>query len=428
MYTNTYPCVRTSTGIIYFQVPSDLAGLRSRVTCLYMTTTFGPYMALIYQTHLNGDMLVTYDLEKKDKRFGAFAYLFSRSIAALPNTLIFPIFGGLLMYYMIGLRTDSADYVLIFLVGQVLAMTYVTMLGNLVSAIARPFAVSSLIANSLFTFSVMTCGMFVQSSTLPAYINWFKYCSFIYYSFRLTASNDLTDNNAFLTSCPSYPTGNCNLYTGNQLLEDYGISRHDTAVPITALLCWIIILFMSSVLILEYWVPGEQQGMGNVETTMTEEEEEEVEALQGKGERVEVLQGKGERVEKDVEDGREMKECGREDGGGTDGNKRGNVIVELEMSPRRIVNDVGTIVAPPRRKIVHRAKVTVNLNEISLYVKNGRETSIREKDEHWAVNEGLETSNCDAGVSNVGSVCLLNQISAKLEPGQLWAVMGGSGR
>src|SRR5579859_299207 len=56
-------------------------------------------------------------------------------------------------------------------------------------SIRRNFAEASLIANASTTFITLACGFFVQANTLPVYVRWIKWISFIFWGFAGLSAN-----------------------------------------------------------------------------------------------------------------------------------------------------------------------------------------------------------------------------------------------
>jgi ABC-type multidrug transport system permease subunit len=58
-------------------------------------------------------------------------------------------------------------------------------------SLRRSFAEASLIANASLTFISLSCGFFIQAQSLPVYVRWIKYVSFVYWGFAGLTSNGI---------------------------------------------------------------------------------------------------------------------------------------------------------------------------------------------------------------------------------------------
>lgn len=79
---------------------------------------------------------------------------------------------------MVGFEHDAAQFLTFFaliLIGQFVAVTFAT----LCVAISRNFAEASLIANLNFTLQSEACGYFLQESSMPVYIRWTRWISYV---------------------------------------------------------------------------------------------------------------------------------------------------------------------------------------------------------------------------------------------------------
>jgi ABC-2 type transporter len=129
-------------------------------------------------------------------------------------------------------------------------------------SLRRNFAEASLIANATFTFVSMACGFFLQVGSLPVYVRWIKYVSYLYWGFGALCSNGTLrrerrviiefDDNFF--DCP-YGGENdpaCTAYTGNYVMEQLGIPRRFVMTGCLSLLGFFLFYFITTWLILRF--------------------------------------------------------------------------------------------------------------------------------------------------------------------------------
>jgi ABC-type multidrug transport system ATPase subunit len=184
-------------GIIFYHIPTDLiSGIRSRVAVLYLLSSMQSYLLLIFALYILVDELAVFDRERSDHMYEAIPWVISRWLSTSVLNILLPIIFSLIVYSMVGLRTDLPGYqnFWVFVLVQVAIQHCCTAMAIFCASINRPFAKSSLLANSIYTFTVLSSGFFAQTTTIPSYISWFQYISWPHWGLRILAANEFTDN------------------------------------------------------------------------------------------------------------------------------------------------------------------------------------------------------------------------------------------
>ncbi|KAJ1340013.1 hypothetical protein BSLG_005337 [Batrachochytrium salamandrivorans] len=224
-------------GAIFFQLQDNLSGVLSRRGAVYISASIQTYLMLIFVIYkLTNDMKVL-DRERSDHMYSVVPYVFGQFFSQLPFNLLFPFIYSVIMYFMMGLRTDSlALHFGRFAIANILGHLVIVAYSLFCVSIARDFATASLIGNAMFTFFSFSTGYFVQLEAIPVYIRWISKISFLTYQFRMMASNEFSDN---VYACADVGKP-CN---GNDILKTLAISVNDFSDPVIAL-CTIFFVFM----------------------------------------------------------------------------------------------------------------------------------------------------------------------------------------
>jgi len=138
-------------------------------------------------------------------------------------------------------------------------------------SLRRNFAEASLIANATMTFLSLSCGYFIQADSMPVYVRWIKYVSFVYWGFAALTSNRSssvpTSNCSFVRKadieiefndnffdCPygGEQDPSCTVYTGNYVMDQLGIPRNYVTTGCLALVGFILFYLLTSWLILQF--------------------------------------------------------------------------------------------------------------------------------------------------------------------------------
>jgi hypothetical protein len=160
-------------GWILFKLGTDEAGIRSREGAIYVALYQSYLMLMLDVYRLTVDIRL-FDMERSDGVVGVPAFLLGRRLAKLLEDLPIPIIFSSIFYFMVGFRSDPASFG-IFLAVSVASHYSAVTLACLCVALSRDFAVSSLIANLLFTIQFLSCGWVVQAEQLPVYLKWLRW-------------------------------------------------------------------------------------------------------------------------------------------------------------------------------------------------------------------------------------------------------------
>lgn len=99
-----------------------------------------------------------------------------------------PFIFSVITYFMAGYRSGVGHFFTFFAVNLLNQFVNVSFAMWCVS-LRRNFAEASLIANASMTFISLSCGYFIQAASLPVYVRWIKYISYIYWGFAALTSN-----------------------------------------------------------------------------------------------------------------------------------------------------------------------------------------------------------------------------------------------
>jgi hypothetical protein len=124
-----------------------------------------------------------FDREHNENVVDVLPFLLSRRMARLfLEDLPVPLLFSVIFYWMAGLGNDASNFFIFFsivLLFQYIGVTFATVC----VAASRSFAGASLVANLGYTIQTFACGYFIQADTIPVYVRWLKWTSFVFYGF-----------------------------------------------------------------------------------------------------------------------------------------------------------------------------------------------------------------------------------------------------
>jgi len=163
------------SGWIFYLLPKDLAGIRSRQSALMTAFALQSYLLLLIEIYRLTSEYRLFDLEHAEGAVSVPAFLLSRRLSRLfLEDLPMPLVFSLIYYFMVGFRAEAAtSFVFLFLMilSQYLTMTF----ASLCVSLSREYAGASLFANLLYTVNSFACGFFVNANQIPVYTRWLKW-------------------------------------------------------------------------------------------------------------------------------------------------------------------------------------------------------------------------------------------------------------
>ncbi|KAM0532559.1 hypothetical protein ACHAP9_003641 [Verticillium nonalfalfae] len=244
------------TGYIFYNLPRDDSGIRSRQGGLYTAAGLQGYLILIFEIYRLSIDMPTFDREHTEHCVDAIPFLLSRRFARLfTEDFPVPFLFSVIFYFMAGFERDASQFLIFFsitLLNHYIAMTCAM---TCVTA-CRNFPGASLIANLIYTMQSMACGMFVQAESIPVYVRWMKHITYTYYAFSAYCGNEF--EGAFY-DCP-LPGGQsdpaCYQYTGEFIMESLGFPQNWVWRPIVIMTAFVIFFCILSAVGLQF-VPVE---------------------------------------------------------------------------------------------------------------------------------------------------------------------------
>ncbi|KAI0148654.1 P-loop containing nucleoside triphosphate hydrolase protein [Xylariaceae sp. FL1272] len=234
------------TGYIFFQLPRDQAGIRSREGALYISVALQGYLYLTFEIYRISTEILTFDRENSEGCVTSLPFILSRRIARLlTEDIPVPFLYSIIFYFLAGFDRDAGKFFTFFAVLLVNHYISVTLAMACIAA-TRSFPNASLIANLAYTLQTFACGYFIQNNTIPVYVRWTKYISYAYYSFGALCGNEFEGS---FYDCPSQggaSSPECLQYTGRYILDSLGFPHNWIARPIAIMVAFVALFFISS--------------------------------------------------------------------------------------------------------------------------------------------------------------------------------------
>ncbi|KAI0598439.1 ABC transporter [Biscogniauxia sp. FL1348] len=234
------------TGYVFYNLPRDLSGIRSREGALYISVGLQGYLFLTFEIYRLTLDIPTFDRENSEGCVTALPFILSRRLARLfTEDIPVPFLYSVIFYFMAGFDRDATQFFIFFSI--ILLNHYIAITLALTSVAAvRHFPGASLIANLAYTLQSMACGYFIQSNTIPVYVRWTKYITYTYYAFGALCGNEFEGS---FYDCPlegGEANPGCTQYTGQYIMDSLGFPRNWVTRPIIALVGFVALFVLTS--------------------------------------------------------------------------------------------------------------------------------------------------------------------------------------
>ncbi|KAI9316551.1 P-loop containing nucleoside triphosphate hydrolase protein [Zopfochytrium polystomum] len=182
-------------GAIFYRLDQSAAGVLGRKSALYSCCALQCYMSLMFTVWKPCGELRVFDRERADKMYSVPAYMIAWFTVNGVVYAILSVLFSVIIYFMIGLRTDDLGHHLGITTLAIMLMQLVTLAyGFLCASINREFGAASTIGNAFYTFLCLSSGFFISLDVIPVYLRWFQTIAYITYGMRLLVSNEFSGN------------------------------------------------------------------------------------------------------------------------------------------------------------------------------------------------------------------------------------------
>jgi len=236
--------------LIYREIGTHQVSVQGRVGSLFfismgfMLAAFGVLGAFAMEK-----MIFTRETALGMYTTGSF-YL-TKTLTELPHNCLFPIMQMGVMYYIIGYQ-DKVENFFLFAVTAVLNLNCGNALGIFIAACFSDLRVTLIAAPPLILPLMIFSGFFINTDSIPVYLDWIKYLSPVNFSFRAFMKTEMADLKLTCAddelkanpSCPlTQPRCFCPVLEGEQVLRSMNLDGGMTRAEALACLCALYFAF-----------------------------------------------------------------------------------------------------------------------------------------------------------------------------------------
>ncbi|KAJ4212308.1 hypothetical protein NW759_011696 [Fusarium solani] len=244
-----------AVGYMFYDLGRDQVGIRSRQGCLYVAASLQGYLVLIFETYRMTLDMPIFDREASERCVSPAAFVFSRRLARLlTEDLPVPVIFSVLIYFMTGLDRQADKFFTFFAIS--LLNHYIAVVcATTCVVISRNFATASLIASLIYTLQSLASGMIVQIETIPIYVRWTRWITYMFYTFSAYVGNEFQGS---VYECPfrdGQSDPRCTRYRGDFVIKSLSFPQHWTGIAIACMAAFVIFFLSFSIVGLKYLKP-----------------------------------------------------------------------------------------------------------------------------------------------------------------------------
>ncbi|KAJ3251958.1 hypothetical protein HK103_001985 [Boothiomyces macroporosus] len=206
--------------LLYANISDDMAGIQNRIGVflfLGMTFTFGNVIPII------NAFPETKRLIKRERAAGSYrstSAFFAKVVSTLPMLVVVACLVGGPIYWIIGLYNNVENYFIFIFILFLQAFTANSM-GLLIGSAVPNTSVGLIVTPMVLVVFVLFSGIILNLNTVPVYLRWIQWISFVTYTMKALSQNEFNANAVF--ACTKQPC----FKDGPSVINAYGFDNPD---------------------------------------------------------------------------------------------------------------------------------------------------------------------------------------------------------
>mmetsp|Transcript_11457 Transcript_11457/g.34275 ORF Transcript_11457/g.34275 Transcript_11457/m.34275 type:complete len:278 (+) Transcript_11457:770-1603(+) len=181
-------------GLVYFDLGKDQTSIQNRQGILFFTAMNVSFGGPISVSQVVPAQLKVVNAERASRTYRELSYLLSIFTVNLPLESVPQLITASAMYFMVNLRGGSGHFLQYFAI--LLAENFAGIgIGLALSVSLSKPEMAGQIAPAITVLFLMFSGYFLNESSIPVFLRWFKYLSFVRYAFQALAVNEFRGAN-----------------------------------------------------------------------------------------------------------------------------------------------------------------------------------------------------------------------------------------
>ncbi len=142
--------------------------------------SFGGAFGVIFQFPLERSIVTR---ERAANMYRTSSYFLSKAVTDMLKGFLFELLFGLIVYWMVGLRETPGAFFQ-FVLALFLMSTFAESLALCIAVLTGDAQATSSLVPVVIVLCLLFGGFFISSTSLPSWLSWFRWCSFMFYGFN----------------------------------------------------------------------------------------------------------------------------------------------------------------------------------------------------------------------------------------------------
>ncbi|EGD76064.1 ATP-binding cassette [Salpingoeca rosetta] len=175
-------------GATYFDLSHKQQSIQDRLGLLFFICINQVFSQLGSMALFIEERLI-FGRERASGFYSTLPYFLARSVTEIPLLFFFPLITSSILYFMVGLQPDAGKFA-IFYLSLCMVTNVASSLFIAVGSVSPSLKIANIFAPVTVVLFLLFSGFYLNTHSIPVYLSWISYISFIKYAFQIAVYNE----------------------------------------------------------------------------------------------------------------------------------------------------------------------------------------------------------------------------------------------